>query len=91
MTRRTFFLSLLGAPLLPLSTASTAAAMDTAKMQAVAQAITNAGYDAVLNKQGDGSWRVRARSAAMDIPVASANNLAVAQAVSCVISEAEFF
>lgn len=87
MTRRKFFMTALGAPLLPTG----AAAMDTTKMQAVASAITNAGYDATIIRQPDGTWRVRAHSPAMNIPVASANNLATTQAVSCVISEAEFF
>jgi hypothetical protein len=87
MNRRKFFLTLVGIGLVPKQVR----AMDTAKMQAVATAITNAGYNAEIFKQPDGSWRVRGKSNAMDIPVGNANNLAVAQAVSGMISEIEYF
>lgn len=84
--RRTFFRALLASPLAFLVPRA-APAMDLAKMQAVASAITNAGFSADLSKNPDGSWKVWARSNVPDIPVASANALAIAQGVTAFVSD----
>lgn len=87
MSRRRFLAASAGTvALAPRAEAS----MDTNKMQAVAAAITSAGFDAVLSKQDDGSWKVRARSKQVDIPVASAQALAIAQGVTAYAAEIEF-
>lgn len=91
MNRRAMFKALLFAPAALIVAPTVANAMDTTKMQAVASAITNAGYDAQITKQADSSWRVTARSAAFDIPIASANSLAVSQGVNGFVREALFY
>lgn len=92
MNRRTFlgrvFLGATAA--IALTPRRAAAAMDTSKMQAVASAITSAGFSADLKKQDDGSWKVRARSGQMDIPIPSAHSLATAQGVNAAASDIEF-
>jgi hypothetical protein len=90
MHRRRFFGLLMAAPAALLAVPASAAAMDLTKMQAVAAAVTNAGYSADLVHQADGSWRVRAISGAIDIPVAAVQSLAAAQGVSAFASTIEF-
>lgn len=64
--------------------------MTTAKMQTVANAITNAGYDATLIQVSVGSWRVRATSPDVNIPTSSVASLATSQAVAAFISDVEY-
>jgi hypothetical protein len=64
--------------------------MTTAQMQACVTAITNAGYDAEIHKQPDGTWKVRGKSNSFNIPVASADNLAISQSVTGLIAEIEY-
>jgi formyltetrahydrofolate synthetase len=91
LTRRSFLSRLaIGAAAILATPRRAAALMDTTKMQAVASAITNAGFSADIRKQDDGSWKVRARSSQMDIPVASAHNLATVQGVNGNLSEIEY-
>lgn len=65
-------------------------ALTKIQMQSVAVAVTNAGYSADLITSDGTTWSVRARSGNMDVPIATANNLAVAQSVSAFIAEIEY-
>lgn len=65
--------------------------MTLAKAQACVTAITNAGFDASMSHNtSTGEWTVRAMSASINIPTASVNALATAQAVTGMVSLAEF-
>lgn len=67
--------------------------MTNAQAQACASAIIGAGFNAQiqwLNSADPLSWVVKAQAHNTPIPVAAADALAQAQAVSCTLTEATF-
>lgn len=66
--------------------------MNLAKAQACAAAISAAGFDVTMRKDAaSGEWTVRAQSASTNIPVGTANSLAVAQVVTGSIQLIDYF
>lgn len=90
MKRFTLSLVLAGA-LLASFAVGRASAMSKASMQALAAALTNAGYPAKLILNQDGSWTVRSQTSdGFTVNVNAVKALADAQGVGAFVSEVEY-